>query len=279
MGTDDVPPFLPPERECRIGPSGAFVSPAAEAAFRRQNLRDDRSLCGILVIAGMGRVLLAVLAGYPTPDAVLAARLLLLLLSAGVLVGMRRASTPAHVDRLFVSWGCVFAAVAVYGLSARPPDETWPLFVSFSFVLVAFCVTPLPLSRQAPVVLAYAAGVFAVSRHAEGATLGTLAVIYAAVAAFGAVTSRWRNRLRRRAFLAEVREARLRADLEAAAAEIRTLRGLLCICAWCKRVRDEEETWQPVERYVQTRTAASFTHGICPACMESQVDSFAQSTP
>ena len=92
---------------------------------------------------------------------------------------------------------------------------------------------------------------------------------HAAANFFGAVTS-WRlNRRRRQAFLGTVREARLRAGLEAAAAEIRTLRGMLCICAWCKRIRDEAQAWQPVEGYVETRTAARFTHGICPDCLES----------
>ena len=39
----------------------------------------------------------------------------------------------------------------------------------------------------------------------------------------------------------------MRAGLEAALAEVRTLRGLLPICAWCKRIRDEAEAWQTVE--------------------------------
>src|SRR6185295_7662919 len=109
-----------------------------------------------------------------------------------------------------------------------------------------------------------------VSRHAGTTTLATVAVAFTASTVFGVVMS-WRlNHQRRQAFLTARREARLRADLETTAAEIRTLRGLLCICAWCKRIRDEADHWQPVEKYVQTRTPASFTHGICPDCLRAQ---------
>lgn len=52
--------------------------------------------------------------------------------------------------------------------------------------------------------------------------------------------------------------------------EIRVLRGLLPICANCKKIRDEKAggTWSEVETYVKRHSEASFTHGICPTCME-----------
>ncbi len=56
------------------------------------------------------------------------------------------------------------------------------------------------------------------------------------------------------------------ADLEKALVEIRTLRGIVPICAHCKKVRDDEGFWHLVEVYVSTRTEAEFSHGLCPAC-------------
>lgn len=269
MGTETAcrPPH--PEREGRIGLLAAFTSAGTEAAFRRHHLAEDRALAGFIVLAGVFRVLLAVVAGPHTPESVLAARLLFVPLSVCVFVALRRATTPAAADRLFLGWGWLFAALAVYGLATLPPGETAPLVMCFSFVLVAYCITALPLSRVAPLTLAYSVAVLCVARHAAGTTLQTVALAHAAAGFFGAVTS-WRlHHRRRQAYLGTVREARLRAGLEAAAAEIRTLRGMLCICAWCKRVRDEEAAWQPVEGYVETRTTARFTHGICPDCLES----------
>lgn len=49
-------------------------------------------------------------------------------------------------------------------------------------------------------------------------------------------------------------------------AEVRTLRGLLSICAECKRIRREDGEWERVESYVRARTEAEFSHGLCPTC-------------
>ncbi|MFH1091729.1 MAG: PAS domain-containing protein [Pseudomonadota bacterium] len=55
-------------------------------------------------------------------------------------------------------------------------------------------------------------------------------------------------------------------DLEKALAEVKVLRGLLPICAHCKRVRDDEGLWQKIEDYIEDRSEALFTHGLCPDC-------------
>ncbi len=49
--------------------------------------------------------------------------------------------------------------------------------------------------------------------------------------------------------------------------EVQELRGLLPICASCKKVRDDEGYWNQIESYVQAHSAATFTHGICPDCV------------
>jgi PAS domain S-box-containing protein len=50
--------------------------------------------------------------------------------------------------------------------------------------------------------------------------------------------------------------------------QVRTLSGLLPICASCKRIRDDQGYWQQVETYIAEHTNADFTHGICPDCLE-----------
>lgn len=54
-------------------------------------------------------------------------------------------------------------------------------------------------------------------------------------------------------------------------AEMRQVEGLLPICSYCKRIRDENNTWQPIERYISGRTEATFSHGCCPSCLERYV--------
>ncbi|MEL6823622.1 MAG: response regulator [Calditrichota bacterium] len=51
-------------------------------------------------------------------------------------------------------------------------------------------------------------------------------------------------------------------------AKIKTLNGLIPICASCKKVRDDKGYWNRIEEYIQNHSQAEFSHGVCPACME-----------
>ncbi len=64
----------------------------------------------------------------------------------------------------------------------------------------------------------------------------------------------------------EEEQARLIAELQAALAKIKTLRGLIPICASCKKIRDDGGYWQQVEAYLSTHADLAFTHGLCPEC-------------
>ena len=48
--------------------------------------------------------------------------------------------------------------------------------------------------------------------------------------------------------------------------KIRLLEGMLSVCASCKKIRDGEDHWSPIEEYIQKRTHADFSHTICPDC-------------
>ena len=56
-------------------------------------------------------------------------------------------------------------------------------------------------------------------------------------------------------------------ELFQAQKEIRTLSGVLPICAECKSVRDESGEWSRLERYLTRHSDASFSHGLCPPCL------------
>jgi len=56
--------------------------------------------------------------------------------------------------------------------------------------------------------------------------------------------------------------------LEKALAEVKTLRGILPICSFCKKIRDDEGYWNQVEVYVRERSDADFSHSICPDCLK-----------
>jgi len=59
--------------------------------------------------------------------------------------------------------------------------------------------------------------------------------------------------------------------LQAALDEIKTLRGIIPICSYCHKIKDNEGTWQSLEEYVSTHSYAKFTHSYCPRCYEEEM--------
>jgi len=68
--------------------------------------------------------------------------------------------------------------------------------------------------------------------------------------------------------LAEAEKDTLIAELHTALDEVKTLRGIIPICASCKKIRDDKGFWQQVEVYVSAHSEAMFSHGSCPECTE-----------
>lgn len=70
-------------------------------------------------------------------------------------------------------------------------------------------------------------------------------------------------------------------DLQEALSEIKTLQGLLPICSYCKRIRDDQNYWRQIEGYISKHSEARFSHGICPECYERivkpQLEQYAES--
>jgi CheY-like chemotaxis protein len=60
-------------------------------------------------------------------------------------------------------------------------------------------------------------------------------------------------------------------ELQTALTEVKALQGLLPICAYCKKIRDDHNYWGQIEAYIARHSEARFTHGICPECYEKLV--------
>jgi hypothetical protein len=57
-------------------------------------------------------------------------------------------------------------------------------------------------------------------------------------------------------------------ELTKALAEVRTLSGMLPICSYCKKIRDDKGYWNQLESYLRDHSEAEFSHGICPDCLK-----------
>jgi len=66
----------------------------------------------------------------------------------------------------------------------------------------------------------------------------------------------------------ETKLRELNRQLQEALDHVKTLRGLLPICAFCHKIRNADGSWERLESYIVSRTEADFTHGFCPECCE-----------
>ena len=73
---------------------------------------------------------------------------------------------------------------------------------------------------------------------------------------------------------AEEEREKLIRELQAALSEVKTLSGLLPICASCKKIRDDKGYWSQIEEYIRKHSDAEFTHGLCPGCAEKLYPEF-----
>lgn len=93
---------------------------------------------------------------------------------------------------------------------------------------------------------------------------GALSIIVTSVLLLAAVVTERRQTARERLALIT--------QLHQALAEIKTLRGLIPICAWCHKVRDDSGYWQQLESFLRDNTHGELSHGICPECLVKQLD-------
>ncbi len=70
---------------------------------------------------------------------------------------------------------------------------------------------------------------------------------------------------------AEKERERLAGELATANAQIKTLHGMLPICSYCKKIRNDKGGWDEVEVYLRAQSKAEFSHGMCPACYDREM--------
>jgi len=118
----------------------------------------------------------------------------------------------------------------------------------------------------------------------EAIKAGALDYVVKSAEAFATMPRAVERAWREWKLLTERREAvaaqqRLIAQLEEALAKVKTLSGLLPICAACKKIRDDQGYWSQVESYIQDHTDARFTHSVCPECAKKYLEKVDQGAP
>jgi hypothetical protein len=60
-------------------------------------------------------------------------------------------------------------------------------------------------------------------------------------------------------------------QLQDALSKVKQLEGIIPICSWCNKIRDDKESWHQMESYIASHSEAKFSHGVCPECYEKEM--------
>lgn len=267
----------PPEPG-RISALAKFDCPSLEQDFRRKYLPDDIRLgyaCAAVVLLSSVSYLISGYKHYGISGqySILASvRGFAILATFGFVWALRHCNSPRRLEASMIALCLIVGTGNLITLATGANGAMGHALMSLGVPLITYCVMPMPFARQFALALPFSivSLLIAAWAGAEPARLTALTGAFVTANTVGAFASWQMNHRRRQIYLASVRETELRGSLEQALAEVKTLRGLLRICAWCKRIHSDEEEWQSVESYVQNHSHAEFTHGICDHCLRDK---------
>lgn len=157
-----------------------------------------------------------------------------------------------HMPAIYVGVDAILFTLVYYQFLSNRLDFTVfaCLFMGFGSVVVGYFYLKLPLTEFI------------------GSFLFLIPLNFLGVSMLRAI-----NRTRRGAYLALMASQRdnqekeqLIARLHGALGQVKTLEGLIPICAKCHKIRDDKGLWERIEKYIQDRTEAHFSHSLCPDC-------------
>ena len=258
----------------RVDWAGEFSERSLENEYLLSRRAADDTLTRTVILGGaMAQLVFAyvdrsVLAGSWLLAPSLGARALVVVIGLALAIFLPRISTAR---RSLVLTALVFGVLPLQAFAAMTRQEGYvgPLVTAVMHIFFSAVVLPVS-SRTRFVVAAGTCLAHAIGRAANPTTTSALVTVPVFALCTALVTALsvgiTLQRSRRHEFLALREQHDLRASLERALAEIKTLRGIVPICAFCKSIRDEHGQWHRLEVFVRDRTHAEFSHGFCPTC-------------
>jgi len=238
----------------------------------------------VFLAAGGGVILLAhgidVLHAHGPNWPALAIRIVWTLLLVGQAVVLRRAGPNAQrAGTATVVLGSAVLDVAILAVTGGAASPLLPFTFVLAIMMPLVAYQWLALGMLGAGMLMVGAGALLANDHAS-----TEVIISFGNAGGGALFAGWLlgRSLARARNIAEARHEelseafraneKLLGELREAMANIKTLRGLLPICAWCRRIRDDKGYWERLEPFIVANSEAQFTHGMCPDCYKRHLE-------
>ncbi len=253
---------------------GTFPDTSLEQQYRADQAAADRATARAVLAVSAAAGLVFGYTDLEQPAAYLPLLIASRAAAAAVCLGvwlrlLRPLPVPAF-DRLLFGWCLFMVAWNTAVQASRPPGHLGMAIAVVSMIVITYTILPLPLWRLTLVGAAHLASGLLVAVWlnpvADRAYLRGLVGWAVAANALGWVAGRRLHVRQRGLFSAVARQTELTARLERALAEVRTLRGLIRVCAWCKGIHADGE-WHQLESYFGAGGRAEFTHGICPPCL------------
>lgn len=206
----------------------------------------------------------------------LAVRAVMVAISLVGIVLVRRSKDTEAYQRVVVVIAMALV-LSVLGLNAlRPHGSVLPLRTPLMILIVLYGAMPNEFWRQAgpPLVLSTGLAILRLTWVTSGAQgdIGGDLIVLGIINAVGITMLRRRGGLVSALSTAWDAEHEARLAAERATAELRTLRGIIPICAHCKNVRTSLGDWERIEAYVRSHADVEFSHGICPDCLVKHYD-------
>jgi hypothetical protein len=193
---------------------------------------------------------------------------ILLLYPLGILVGIRRRFLPWFFYAVILTTQSFFLyhlsllnTGLVYGISGFMYWFILPVFLAFPYSTTSSIVGFIAIAIN-PNIMVWAgiAPNFELAKYNIIIWPTCIIVIFAAFML---------DLLFRGIFVQMNARKKLITELQDSITTVKTLRGLLPICASCKKVRDDKGYWSQIEHYIAEHSEAEFSHGLCPDCVET----------
>lgn len=208
---------------------------------------------------------------WPRLQGLMAIRALTLAVPTLGLMAVRRARTGAAFSRAVLGISLA-AAVLLLSLNLQQPyGSALPLRTPLMVLIIMYGALPNSFYRQMAAPLVFSVGIvlerlYWFTDSFRGDLASDVAILLFVNLA-GATMVHRRLALEREVSASWERERLAKDAAERAFKELRTLRGIVRICSYCRKIHNEEGDWQQIEAYVRDHSQAEFSHGICPDCV------------
>lgn len=272
---------VPSEPDAVIRPLLAeFSDPMFEAEYRRAHLGEDARTLLVLMLIVLPAHALWLISDYlvstsgPSFALMAAVRGVTIATGIALIAVAFRTRSPETLTRAILVAAVVLTGGIIFFDLTRPRDYVGHYTIDIIVVVVLYFAVPLPVRLQAACSAVYSLvllGIYLAIKEPIHESLHnfTIPLSITIANAVGYLASRSLAVRRRREFHLLNREQEARNQLQHALDNIKTLSGLLPICAGCKKIRDDKGYWNHVEAYLAERSEVAFTHGLCPECSES----------